>query len=179
MGWYRYTDGQSILGRELGPSGVSPNQSSRWKLAFSLLKHLTYAFVTQQPFDMPYWNLDTCIFVARAINIFHHTNSFGCIITIRCSNACHGPHSDSLYSGSEHRQFNSPRLVMRDAGFPNPRRALIGSDQLWRVNDSPYYREYNFDGESSGWWDIKTWVCALWSFSYMWVQGSVFSFHWG
>ena len=39
-------------------------------------------------------------------------------------------HSDSLYSGSEHCQFNSPRLVKREAGFPNPRRALIGSNQL-------------------------------------------------
>ena len=69
-------------------------------------------------------------------------NSFGCIAAIRSVNACHGPHSDSVYSGSEHRQFNSPRLVKREAGFPNPRRALIGSNQLWRVNDSPYYREY-------------------------------------
>ena len=69
-------------------------------------------------------------------------NSFGCIAAIRCVNACHGPHSDSVYSGSEHRQFNSPRLVKRGVGFPNPRRALIGSNQLWRVNDSPYYREY-------------------------------------
>ena len=69
-------------------------------------------------------------------------NSFGCIAAIRCVNACHGPHSDSVYSGSEHRQFNSPRLVKREAGFPNRRRALIGSNQLWRVNDSPYYREY-------------------------------------
>ena len=69
-------------------------------------------------------------------------NSFGCTATIRWGNACHGPHSDSLYSGSEHSQFNSPRLVKRGLGFPNPRRALIGSNQLWRVNDSPYYREY-------------------------------------
>ena len=29
-----------ILGRELGPSGVSPNQRSRWKHALSLLKHV-------------------------------------------------------------------------------------------------------------------------------------------
>ena len=69
-------------------------------------------------------------------------NSFGCTAAIRCGNACHGPHSDSLYSGSERSQFNSPRLVKREAGFPNPRRALIGSNPLWRVNDSPYYREY-------------------------------------
>ena len=68
-------------------------------------------------------------------------NSFGCIAAIRCGNACPGLHSDNVYSGSEHRQFNSPRLVKREAGFPNPQRALIGSNQLWRVNDSPYYRE--------------------------------------
>ena len=68
-------------------------------------------------------------------------NSFGCTAAIRCDNACHGPHSDSLYSGSEQCQFNSPRLVKREAGFPNPRRALIGSNQLWRVNDSAYFRE--------------------------------------
>ena len=68
-------------------------------------------------------------------------NSFGCTAAIKCDNACHGPHSDSLYSGSEHCQFNSPRLVKREAGFPNPRRALIGSNQLWGVNDSAYYRE--------------------------------------
>ena len=30
----------SILGRELGPSGASPNQRSRWKHAFSPLKHV-------------------------------------------------------------------------------------------------------------------------------------------
>ena len=69
-------------------------------------------------------------------------NSFGCTAAIRCDNACHGPHSDSLYSGSEQCQFNSPRLVKREAGFPNPRRALIGSNQLWRVNDSAYFREF-------------------------------------
>ena len=68
-------------------------------------------------------------------------NSFGCTAAIRWGNACHGPHSDSLYSRSEHSQFNSPRLVKREAGFPNPWRALIRSNQLWRVNDSPYYRE--------------------------------------
>ena len=70
-------------------------------------------------------------------------NSFGCIAAIRWGNACHGPHSDSLYSGSEHSQFNSPRPIKRETGFPNQRRALIGSNHLWRVNDSPYYREYS------------------------------------
>ena len=29
-------------------------------------------------------------------------NSFGCIAAIRWGNACYGPHSDSVYSGSEH-----------------------------------------------------------------------------
>ena len=83
-------------------------------------------------------------------------NSFGCTAAIRCGNACHGPHSDSLYSGSEDSQFNSPRLVKREAGFPNPRRTLIGSNQLWRVNDSPYYQEYKeihfkvFSNDSGG-----------------------------
>ena len=48
-------------------------------------------------------------------------NSFGCTAAIRCGNACQGPHSDSLYSGSEHSQFNSPRLVKREAGFPSGR----------------------------------------------------------
>ena len=69
-------------------------------------------------------------------------NSCGCITAIRCDHTCHGPHSDSIYSGSEQNQLDSPRLVKREAGFPNPRRALISSNQLWRVNDSPYCREY-------------------------------------
>ena len=69
-------------------------------------------------------------------------SSFGCTVAIICGNACRGPHRDSLYSGSEHSQFNSPRLVKREAGFPNPWRPLIGSNQLWCLNDSPYYREY-------------------------------------
>ena len=72
-------------------------------------------------------------------------NSFGGIAAIICANACHGPHSDRVYSGSEHRQFNSPRLVKREAGFPSRRWVLIGSYQLWRVNDSPYYRELPSD----------------------------------
>ena len=68
-------------------------------------------------------------------------NSLGCTVAIRCDSVCHGPHSDSVYLGSEHNQFNSPRLVKREAGFPKPHRALVGSYQLWRVNDSPYCRE--------------------------------------
>ena len=30
-------------------------------------------------------------------------NSFGCIAAITCGNACHGPHTDSVYSDSEYR----------------------------------------------------------------------------
>ena len=66
----------TILGRELGPSGVSPSQRSRWNLKACLLATrtcLTYAFVTQQPYGIPSWNLDTCIVVAWTISIFRHT----------------------------------------------------------------------------------------------------------
>ena len=51
-----------------------------------------------------------------------------------------GPHSDGIHSGSKHNQFHSPR-------------ALIGSNQLWFVNDSPYYQElekYILDAISQG-----------------------------
>ena len=120
---------------------------------------LIYAFVTQQPFHIPNCNLDTYIFVAWTIKYFSphccKCNSFGCIATIRCGNACHGPHSDSLYSGSEHSQFNSPRLVKREVGFPNPRQALIGSNQLWRVNDSPYHWEYTIAIRECSGFEIK------------------------
>ena len=34
---------------------------------------LIYAFVMQQPFPISYWNLNTCIFVASTLTIFHHT----------------------------------------------------------------------------------------------------------
>ena len=88
---------------------------------------------------------------------FCKCNSFGCIATIRCGNSCHGPQSDSLYSGSEHSQFNSPRLIKREAGFPNPRWALIGSNQLWRVNDSPYYREYSAQASREKFMDEFIW----------------------
>ena len=134
-----------ILGRELGPSGVFPNQRSRWKHAFSPLNmfnlrlcNVAIIRYSQLKFGHMYLcGMDYKYFSPHCCNC----NSFGCAAAIRWGNACHGPHSDSLYSGSEHSQFNSPRLVKHEAGFPNPRRALIGSNQLWRVNDSPYYRE--------------------------------------
>ena len=66
--------------------------------------------------------------------------SFCCAAAIKCGNACHGPHNNSLYSGSKHTEFHSPRLVKNEAGYPKPGQELIGSNQLWRVNDSPYYR---------------------------------------
>ena len=53
-----------------------------------------------------------------------------------------GSHRDCVYSGSEHSQFDLPRQVKREAGFPNLRQALIGSNQLWRVSDSSYYYLY-------------------------------------
>ena len=46
-------------------------------------------------------------------------NSLGCTAAIRRGCACHGPHSDSVYSGTEHSQFTSPRLVKCEGGFPN------------------------------------------------------------
>ena len=67
---------------------------------------------------------------------------FGCFAEIRCGSACHRPHSDGVYSGSEHNQLNSSRVVKHEVGFPNLRLALIGSNQLWCVKDSSYYREY-------------------------------------
>ena len=93
--------------------------------------HLKFGHMHLRGMDYKYFSSHCC-----------KCDSFGCTVAIRCGNACHGPHSSSLYSGGEYSQFNSPRLVKREAGFPNPRRALIGSNQLWRVNDSPYYREY-------------------------------------
>ena len=57
---------------------------------------------------------------------------------------------------------SSPRLVKREAGFPNPRRALIGSNQLWRVNDSPYYREYIMENKSIRLWPGRSlWIIDL------------------
>ena len=103
---------------------------------------LTYAFVTQQPFDISYFHLKFGHMHLCGMNYKCFSphcckcNSFGCTTTIRCGNTCHGPHSDSLYSGSEHSQLNSPRLVKRETGIPNPRGVLIGLNQLWRVNDS-------------------------------------------
>ena len=135
----------SILSRELGPSRVSPNQRSRWKHAFWPLEHVNLRLckaeiIRYSPLkfgQMHLCGMDYKYFSPHCCKC----NSFGCTATIRCCNACHGPHSASLYSDSEHSQFNSPRLVKREAGFPNPRRALIGSNQLWRFNDSPYYQE--------------------------------------
>ena len=128
----------------------------------------TYAFVTQQPFGILNWNF----FAAWIISIFHHTckcTSFDCTPAIKCGNVWHGPHSDTLFSGSERSQFNSPRLVKREAGFPNPRLALIGSNQLWRVNDSPYYREFplfssrtpSSENKSASTWLTTRWLLLL------------------
>ena len=37
---FNFVEAEGILSRELGPSGVSPNQRSRWKHVFSPLKHV-------------------------------------------------------------------------------------------------------------------------------------------
>ena len=84
-------------------------------------------------------------------------------------------HSDpaiaSIQAARTTNQFNSPRLVKREAGFPNPRRALIGSNQLWRVNDSPYCREYvqtvETAGKQTGLWSPS----GPWSSLYLWLSG--------
>ena len=49
----------------------SPNSSHLYKwlefgLFSTIIAFLTYAFITQQPFGIPNWNLDTCIFMAWA-----------------------------------------------------------------------------------------------------------------
>ena len=47
-------------------------------------------------------------------------------------------HEGCVSSLKKSNPINLPRLVKRGAGFPNPLRALIGSNQLWRDNDSRY-----------------------------------------
>ena len=44
-------------------------------------------------------------------------------------------------------QVDSPWIGKHTVGFSRPRRALIGSNQLWRVNDSPYYWEFMNKGQ--------------------------------
>ena len=68
--------------------------------------------------------------------------SFGWIGANECACSCHGPYKNNVYSGSEPKQLDSPWIVKRAADFSSPWRALIGSNQLWRVNDTPYYLEY-------------------------------------
>ena len=75
-------------------------------------------------------------------------SSFGCIEAMKCGCPRHGPHRDSVYSGSEPNQLHSSWLVTRTVGFSSPRRTLIGSNQIWRADDSPHYREYIDYGES-------------------------------
>ena len=75
--------------------------------------------------------MEACIFASSTVSSFHHCckcNSLGCTAAIRRGRACHGPQSFSVYWGSEHNQFDSLRPVKHEAGFPNPRRLLIGSN---------------------------------------------------
>ena len=105
------------------PGKVSPNQRYWWKHALLKFGHVHLCAVGYKCFSPHCFKC----------------NSFGCTAAIRCGSACQGP---SVYSGSEHNEFDSPRLVKHEASFPNPRQALIGSKQLWHIKDSPYYREY-------------------------------------
>ena len=106
-----------ILGRELGPSGfpltnaLSENLLSRYLNMFNL--RLCNAGIIRYSL-LKFGHLHLCgkgykCFSPHCVRCY----SFGRIAAIICGNACHGPHSDSVYSGSEHRQFNSPRLVKR------------------------------------------------------------------
>ena len=91
-------------------------------------------------------------------------NSLGCTAAIRCGSACHGPHNDSVYSGSEHNQFDSPRLVKCEAGFPNARADWAQHDLMTtqRTQDakisSLYVRTTSFWRKND---DIMT-SCARW-----------------
>ena len=99
----------------------------------------------REPFGIPSWNLGTCIFVASSISCSLpyccKCTSSGCTAAIRCDSACHGPRSNSVHSGNEHKEFDPPRLAKHEAGFLNMQWVLIGSNQLWHVNDLPYCRE--------------------------------------
>ena len=79
---------------------------------------LIYSLVTQQPFSIPYWNLDMCIFVTSAISIFHHTVA-SVIVWAVLSHACHGSHvaiasiwtastTSSIHRGSSSMKRASP-----------------------------------------------------------------------
>ena len=43
-----------------------------------------------------------------------------------------------MYSGIHPKQLDLPWLVKHAVGFPH--QAPIGSNQLWHINDSPYYQ---------------------------------------
>ena len=99
--------GITILGRELGPSGISLNNtlgenlpSRHWNM-FNL--RLCNAATIRYSL-LKFGHMHLC---GKDYNCFSlhccKCNSFGCIAAIRRGNACHGPHNDSVYSGSEHR----------------------------------------------------------------------------
>ena len=137
---------RSQMGPMLAPWILLSGQRFQWKLAFSLLNMFNLRICNAATIRYSLLKFGHVHLCGKSYKYFlpHccKCSSFGCIAAIRCGNACHGPHSNSIYSGSEHRRFNSPRLVKREVGFSNPRHALIGSKQLWHVDDLPYYREY-------------------------------------
>ena len=104
---WRRTGDKPILGRELGPSGVSPNERSRWKLAFSPLNMFNLRLCNAAIIRYSLLKFGRMHLCGKDYKYFSphccKCNSFGCIVAIRCGNSCYGPHSDSVYSGSEHR----------------------------------------------------------------------------
>ena len=98
----------------------------------------------QQSFGIPCQNVGTCISVASPMNSNHSVVSTA---VSAVSKKKHMIVHDMVYmrracSGSERKQFDSQGLDKHEMGFPKPGKALIGSDQLWCFNDSPYYRGY-------------------------------------
>ena len=110
-----------ILGRELRPSKVSPtdalseNMPSRYWNMFNL--HLCNA-ATIRYSRSKFGHMHLCGMDYTYVSPHCcKCNSFGCTAAIRCGSACHGSHNDSIYSGSKHSQFDSPRLVKRRQCF--------------------------------------------------------------
>ena len=67
-----------------------------------------------------------------------------------------GPIAIASIRAASTTNFDSLRLVKREVAFPNPQRALIGSNQQWRVNDSLYYLMTRYTTENSEKTDIMT-----------------------
>ena len=76
-------------------------------------------------------------------------------------------YSDSLYSGSEHSQFNSPRLVKREAGFPTH-----GGRWLAPTNYDALMTHHTTENSSSS----TQWTCVN-RLSFVWIKNMSFHTH--